>query len=558
MFRISTSLTSTVLASLLLFTIIDHTYAAEEQLPIWQDYDESSDLELAAQHSDESMRFQVLNSKVRDKNELWQGFNQQLENFSAELYQSLKPLILDRSVSQIQRAVAEGRLSYEQLTSFYIYRIRDIESDNDKYLNAVISLNPDAINRARELDALRASDQFDSANPMFGIPVLLKDNIGFSELPTTAGAVALQENYTENSFVAQRLLDNAAIILGKANLSEWAYFFCNDCPSGWSALGGQTLNPYGRFAHGTGGSSSGSGAATAANYATVAVGSETSGSILSPASSNSLVGLKPTTGTLSRTGVVPISATLDTAGPITRTVEEAVFLFNAMAGYDENDMAMPMLSDDLSLEYRLSDLNGIRAGVISDFENDSHYQQAVSLLSQNGVSVFAVDFSSPDFEDFLNLLGGEMVRDLALYLSQHAASTVEITSIDDLQQFNQQDLESRAPYGQDLVDMMADLNLPSARLQEIGDQLQSSARDFLEGIFSESNLQVLLSVNASNAGVAALANYPALTVPMGYTEEGDPVGLTFIAPSFEEQVLVDIAAQFERLSNARRIPAQYQ
>ena len=120
MFRISTSLTSTVLASLLLFTIIDHTYAAEEQLPIWQDYDESSDLELAAQHSDESMRFQVLNSKVRDKNELWQGFNQQLENFSAELYQSLKPLILDRSVSQIQRAVAEGRLSYEQLTSFYI------------------------------------------------------------------------------------------------------------------------------------------------------------------------------------------------------------------------------------------------------------------------------------------------------------------------------------------------------------------------------------------------------------------------------------------------------
>jgi amidase len=504
------------------------------------------------------MRFKLLNTRVRDKNDLWEAFNEQLADFTAEFYLSLKSLILDRSISQIQRAIAEGQFSYEQLSSFYVFRIREIESNREKYLNAVISLNPEAISRARELDRLREAGQPISKKPMFGIPVLLKDNIGFEGLPTTAGAVALRENRTANSFVAQRLLDNGAIILGKSNLSEWARFFSNKGPSGWSAMSGQTLNPYGRFSHSTGGSSSGSSAATAANYATVAVGSETSGSILSPASANSLVGFKPTTGTLSRTGVVPISATLDTVGPITRTVEDAVTLFNAMAGYDENDVAMPLLSDELDLEYRLVNISNMRMGVIGNFKNNTFYQNAISLLTQHGAAAVAVEFDPPEFDDFLKLLGGEMVRDLALYLSQHAAANVEISSIDDLQQFNQQDIDKRAPYGQGLIDMMVELNLPADRLQAICQQLQTAAREFLGGIISESNLQVLLSINHVNAGVAALANYPALTVPMGYGEDGQPVGLTFIAPSFEEQALVDIAAQFERLTNARRPPELYQ
>ena len=524
---------------------------------MWQAYDESDDLAELSQHEDDSMHFKLLNSRVTDKNDLWAPFQDDLSNFSESIYQTLKPLIMERSVRQIQQAVASGQLSYELLSTFYVYRIRKIESDDERFLNAVISLNPNAIRRAQVLDDLREAGQEIAEDSLFGIPVLLKDNIGFAGLATTAGALALKDNQTGNSFIAQQLMDNGAIILGKANLSEWAYFFCDDCPSGYSALGGQTLNPYGRFQHGTGGSSSGSGASVAANFAAVAVGSETSGSILSPASANSAVGLKPTTGTLSRTGVVPISATLDTTGPITRTVEDAVILFNAMAGYDDVDMAMPLRSADSRLQYRLRDIGAIRMGIISDFENDSHYQNAVSLLTQIGASAVSVNFSPPEFEKFLDLLGGEMVRDLALYLSQHAAGAVEISSIDDLQEFNQQDLDIRAPYGQALIDMMADLNIPATELHEIREQLQSSARGYLDLLFAENDLQILLSINNRNAGIAALANYPALTVPMDYAENGQPVGLTLIAPSFQEQLLIDLGAQFERLSNARIIPEQY-
>ena len=203
---------------------------------------------------------------------------------------------------------------------------------------------------------------------------------------------------TGNAFITDRLEEQGAIILGKANLSEWAYFFCNDCPSGYSALGGQTLNPYGRFTFGTGGSSSGSAAATAANYAVVAVGSETSGSILSPASANSLVGLKPTTGNLSRTGIVPISATLDTAGPIARSVADVVVMFNAMAGYDQNDMAMPLISDDFSLEYRVIDMQGRRLGIVEALADNSHYMAAVHLLADSGATTIELEFS-PDRDD---------------------------------------------------------------------------------------------------------------------------------------------------------------
>ncbi len=553
-----TSLLKGISTLILSLVVSVNSQGAEENSALWQAYDESDDLTELSNHEDESMHFKLLNSKVSDKNELWTPFQAELSNFSESIYQSLKPLILDRSVRQIQQAVASGQLSYELLSSFYVYRIREIESDQRKFLNAVISLNPDAISRARELDHLHEAGQEIAEDSMFGIPVLLKDNIGFAGLPTTAGAVALKDNHTANSFVAQRLVDNGAIVLGKANLSEWAYFFCDDCPSGYSAIGGQTLNPYGRFQYGTGGSSSGSGASAAANFATLAVGSETSGSILSPASANSLVGLKPTTGMLSRTGVVPISATLDTTGPITRSVEDAVILFNAMSGYDELDMAMPLLSADSKLEYRLRDISGTRLGVISDFESDSHYQQAVSQLTQSGASAVAVNFSPPQFDKFLDLLGGEMVRDLALYLSRHAADAVTISTIDDLQQFNLQDPDVRAPYGQALIDMMVALDLPADILNETREQLQSSAKDYLDNLFADKDLQVLLSINNRNAGIAALANYPALTIPMGYEENGEPIGLTLIAPSFEEQLLVDIGAQYERLSNARVIPEQYQ
>lgn len=525
---------------------------------VWERFDETADLAELANHANDSMHFQLLQSKLTDKNELWQPFTAALDSMPDERYQFIKPLIVERSVIELQSAIADDLLSYEELTLFYIRRIRELALDEERYLNAVISLNPEALTAARQSDSERAQGRTIEVESLFGIPVLLKDNVGAAGMPTTAGAVALQDNHTRDAFITQRLKAAGAIILGKANLSEWAYFFCEECPSGYSALGGQTLNPYGRFEFGTGGSSAGSGAAVAANLAAVTVGSETSGSILSPASSNSAVGLKPTTGSLSRSGIVPISSTLDTAGPITRNVADAALLFNAMAGYDEEDTAMPLISADMQLELREVSLQEKRLGVLETFTDIALYQSNLHILSEAGASL--IDTQIPEFDSagFGELLGAEMVRDLATYLNGWAHEDVEVTSVGEVQVFNNTDPELFAPYGQELIDMMVGLTLDDAELAELRQRLQEGARAALDSLFVEHRLDVLLSVNNRNAGIAALANYPALTIPMGYEESGRPMGLTLIAPPFQEQLLIDIGLQFERLTSARRLPAGYE
>ena len=526
-------------------------FAADGDSIVWQAYDESAVLQSLADHPNSQMQFKLLQSKIQNKNDLWAPFTDDLAAFSENDYQRLKPLILEQSVPDIQQAVVAGQISYAALTTFYIYRIREIETNSNLSLNAVIALNPDAIKRAKRLDQLHDAGNEISLNSVFGIPVLLKDNIGFEGLATTAGSLSLQSNHTASAFLTEKLEANGAIILGKANMSEWAYFFCNDCPSGYSAMGGQTLNPYGRFLFGTGGSSSGSGAAGAANMASLTIGSETSGSILSPASANSMVGYKPTTGLVSRSGVVPISSTLDTTGPITKSVADALILFNAMTGFDQQDLAMPLLSDDFRLINRQIDLAEVRIGVMSNFTDDAFYSKAVELLKTNG----AQPTRSPRFSE---LLGGEMVRDLQIYLSANADPEVNISSITELQQYNLEDMNLRAPYGQGLVDMMVKLELSPRELEIIREELQASARSQLETVFNENGIDVLLSVNNRSAGIAALANYPALTIPMGYEENGRPIGLTLIVPSFEDQILFDIGVQFELLTEARRLPELYQ
>ncbi len=547
--------------STLLFLLAGCVGTAAEQEsapgPIWAPYDQSGDIATLAQHENERMHFQVLQSRYLDKNELFSPFVEDLAAFGEDRYQALKPLVLDQPITALQSAVTSGDLSYEELTTFYLYRIREIEFDSQRYLNGVISLNPDAIRRARELDRQRQQVQVD-ADSIFGMPVLLKDNVGFAGLPTTAGAVALANNVTANAFIADRLEENGAVILGKANMSEWAYFFCGNCPSGWTALGGQTLNPYGRFQFGTGGSSSGSGATMAANYAAAAVGSETSGSILSPSSSNSLVGLKPTTGSLSRSGVVPISATLDTAGPMTRSLQDTVIMFNAMAGYDAADSMMRAEDDDKRLQYRQVSLDGKRLGVMERYSDNEYYTGAAELLGANGAGMVPVTLEQTQFNGFGEFLGIEMVRDLATYLDQYGSQFLSVKSVHDVQAFNLVNFTRRAPYGQAEFDMMAGLDLTPAQHETLRYRLQNAARAELNRVFSEGELDVLLSINNFSAGIAALANYPALTIPMGYEEDGRPIGLTLIAPSWEEQRLIDIGARFERLSQARISPKGYQ
>jgi amidase len=531
------------------------------------DYDEEKDLAVLASNQNVRMHYQRLSSPLRSKETIWQGLERVIEAMPTDSddYRRLEALVLEKSASQLQTLVSQGALSYEEITRFFIARIHAIETDDQRYLNAVISLNPLAVDAARAADDERKEGKNIAPDSLFGLPILLKDNIGFEGLPTTAGAAALAENYARDAFVTQRLKANGVVILGKANLSEWAYFFCTGCPSGYSALGGQTLNPYGRLKFNTGGSSAGSGAAIAGNYALAAVGSETAGSILSPSSANSLVGLKPTTGSLSRSGVVPISSTLDTTGPMARTLGDVVALFNAMAGYDQADTAMPRLTEDLKLLVRDTDLTGLRLGFPEALASEPLIVAAVSKLEAAGVVVVPVEFAPPDLFEEVQFMGAEMVRDLAEYLSENASDEVSIETLSDLQAYNLDIPSERAPYGQALVDQMVDFETffqsdiaagegEIARLKQI---VVEEVGGYLNALFSRYDLEVLVRINNSGASAGAFANYPALTIPAGYRVSGQPVGVTFYAPSFQEQRLIDIGQKLEASGVMRQPPSGY-
>ena len=531
------------------------------------DYDETADLGTLAGLPNTRMHYQRLSSPLRPKTAVWAGLENEIDALLSDSkdYARLEALVHEKSASELQALVAQGAVSYEQITRYFIARIYTIETDDAGYLNAVISLNPSAIEAAKLADRERSEGKIVAQDSLFGLPILLKDNIGFESLPTTAGAAALAENFAADAFVTQRLKANGVVILGKANLSEWAYFFCTGCPSGYSALGGQTLNPYGRLKFTTGGSSAGSGAAIAGGFAIAAVGSETSGSILSPSSANSLVGLKPTTGSLSRSGVVPISSTLDTTGPMARTVRDAVALFNAMTGYDQADTAMPRLTEDLTLLVRDADLSGLRLGFPVALAREPLIVAVVAKLEAAGVIIVPVEFSPPDLEEEVQFMGAEMVRDLASYLQQYASPDVVIESLSDLQAFNLAASDERAPYGQALVDQMvgfetffkSDAQAGEGEIARLKHHVVSEVGGYLDTLFSFHNLDALVRINNSGASAGAFANYPALTIPAGYRETGQPVGVTFYTPSFQEQRLIDIGVKLEERYAVRRPPADY-
>jgi len=561
---IRTSFGFAVLGFLLMLSLAaSATHSFEQSI----DYDEEKDLAVLASNQNVRMHYHRLSSPLRSKETIWQGLERVIEAMPTDSddYRRLEALVLEKSASQLQTLVSQGALSYEEITRFFIARIHAIETDDQRYLNAVISLNPLAVDAARAADDERKEGKNIAPDSLFGLPILLKDNIGFEGLPTTAGAAALAENYARDAFVTQRLKANGVVILGKANLSEWAYFFCTGCPSGYSALGGQTLNPYGRLKFNTGGSSAGSGAAIAGNYALAAVGSETAGSILSPSSANSLVGLKPTTGSLSRSGVVPISSTLDTTGPMARTLGDVVALFNAMAGYDQADTAMPRLTEDLKLLVRDTDLTGLRLGFPEALASEPLIVAAVSKLEAAGVVVVPVEFAPPDLSEEAQFMGAEMVRDLTEYLSDNASDEVRIETLSDLQAYNLDIPSERAPYGQALVDQMVDFETffqsdiaagegEIARLKQI---VVEEVGGYLNALFSRHDLDVLVRINNSGASAGAFANYPALTIPAGYRVSGQPVGVTFYAPSFQEQRLIDIGQKLEASGVMRQPPSGY-
>lgn len=543
---------------LFLLTIVLLSCNSESNQPdvVFNKYDDTVALEAQQNHENPRMKFKLFQSKVLDMNEVFKPFNAALSAFSEEEYQSLKPLIIEQNIPTIQGYVKEGKLSYEKLTLFYLYRIRKFESDSTKSLNAIITLNPNVLEEAKQRDKDRKWGILSDVE-IYGMPILLKDNINTEGMPTTAGALALLNNKnTEDAFIVKKLKENGALILGKANLSEWAYYFCSGCPLGYSAIGGQSLNPYGRAKFETGGSSASSGTAVAANYAVVAVGTETAGSITSPSSQNSVVGLKPTIGLLSRTGIVPISGTLDTPGPMSKSVTDSWIFLNAMLGKDNKDpksFEMP----DKDFGDMEDGFKGKKIGVLTYLLQDSIYNSNVNKIKEAGATIVEVNPPRVGLPGFLTLLNIDMKYDLPHYLKSDADKNVTVTSVKDVIDFNVKDSILRAPYGQQLFEGIVKDTTSKKQLESIKVTLKENGRSYFNAL-KEENLDAILSINNYHSAYSAVAEYPNLTVPMGYKESGEPISLTFVGLPKTEGKLLILGYAFEQLTKVRKSPENYQ
>ncbi len=541
-----------IIALLAIVIVIGCKQQEKKQIQYFKKYNETTEISEQQNHDNDRMKFKLLQSKYLDMNEVFAPFYEDLQQFSEEKYNSLQPLIIEQNIPSIQQSIQDGKLSYEQLTLFYLYRIRKFESDSSKYLNAIIHLNPNVIAEAKQKDQ-ELKKQKVSKESVFGMPILLKDNINTKGMPTTAGALALANNSTDDAFITKRLKENGALILGKVNLSEWAYYFCSGCPLGYSAVGGQTLNPYGRKVFETGGSSAGSGVATAANYAVATIGTETAGSITSPSSQNSVVGLKPTIGLLSRSGIVPISSTLDTPGPMTKSVIDNYILLKALLGKDTSDQKSFTLTET-EKEFKTLDLKDKKFGVFTDLLNDSIYQKTINTIKEAGASIVEITPKQASLQGFLTLLNIDMKHDLPSYLSN---KNITEKTVEDIVAFNEKDSLLRAPYGQQLFKGIVKDTTTSKEFEKIKLNLKKAGISYFD-VLKNQQLDAILSINNYHSAYSAVAEYPNLTIPMGYKDNGEPINLTFIGLPKTEFKLLSLGLAFEQLTKVRKLPKGYE
>ena len=529
-----------------LFVIV----GCESNIKQWIPYDEIQEIEKNSNSKIKKLQYKRIQSISTDKNELIKGYEKEINLFLKSRYNELEPLIIEKSIPEIQQQIIDGKFTYYDLSLFYISRIYLIEFNKETFLNSVISLNKNVLNDAMKKDKLGN----DNINSIFGIPILLKDNIGFESLPTTAGAYSLKDNYTEDAFITKKLKSEGAIILGKTNLSEWANYFCSGCPNGYTSLGGQTLNPYGRKIIDTGGSSSGSGVATASNLSSVSLGSETSGSILSPSSANSLVGMKPTIGNVSRSGIIPISSTLDTAGPMTRSIIDNIIVYNAINGYDSQDIYSKD-SRDIDIEKVLNfDNSKVRLGYYKNFyENDSLYKKAVDHIKENNITAIEIKSPKVNLSNFVKILDEDMRKDLKSYLSIYGNEKLEVSDISSIIEFNDKDSIVRAPYGQGIFKKIINDTMNKEEFDKLKIRLMNEGNKFFNIPMDKYNLDAVISLNNYHAGYAAVAHNPCLTIPIGLRKSNEPAGITFIGKSFSEQLLYEIGFYFEE-SYKGRVP----
>ena len=526
---------------------------SDTSIIVWENYDESIEIKENSNHEISRMRYKRLQSLTKDRNEIFKPFHDFLKSYDVSYHNSIKDLIINQDITSIQSHISKDKFNYEDLVKFYLYRIYKFEMDKDLYLNSIISLNPEIINEAKELDRNNNPD-----NLLYGIPILVKDNINVEGMVTSAGASVFKDNLIDaNSTVIKNLKINNALILGKLNMSEWAYYFCRPCPVGYSSLGGQTLNPYGRKVFESGGSSSGSGVSIAANFAAASIGSETSGSILSPSSKNSLVGLKPTIGSISRSGIVPISSFFDTSGPMTTNVYDNAILYNSMIGFDDKD-ELSYKADKIDLEEMKSfDPSNIVVGISSNVIKDSLIAIALDDLKISGISNAIYNPEKYSLPSFRSILTSDMKRDLPKYISNYANKDIQVHNVTDIVEFNNKDTLTHAPYGQYIFNEIKEDKVSDSELEQMKINTKSQATNYLNKIMTNNDFDIFISVDNSMAGIAAAAHFPALTIPMGYRSDGQPSNITFIAKSKNEQLLYNIAYIYENQSKRRVAPKKY-
>ena len=517
----------------------------------WENYDESEEIKTNAKSENKRLQFKRIQSISNDKNQLINGFEREIFNFLENEYDLIKELIYEKSIPEIQQSVINGKLTYYKLSLFYLTRIYLIEFDKESYLNSIISINKNILREAKSKDKIKNTNIYS----LHGIPILLKDNIGFKGLPTTAGAHSLKNNFTDDASIVKQLKDNGALILGKTNLSEWANYFCYGCPNGYSAMGGQTLHPYGRKILDTGGSSSGSGVSTTSNLAAASLGTETSGSILSPSSANSLVGMKPTIGNISRAGIIPISSTLDTAGPMTKFVLDNILIYNAINDFDPLD-EYSVENYDIRIEEVVdNELNEYTIGYYKSFyERDSLYKNAIDFLIEEGIKLQVIDAPQIRLEGFAKILDEDMRYDLRSYLFFYGNKNLKVEDISSIIKYNEMDSVERAPYGQGIFKKIIQDTMSINDFEDLKFELMNKGNEFFDISMDKHNLDAILSINNYHAGYAAMAHNPCLTVPMKLRKNNEPSGLTIIGESFEEQKLYEIGYFFEKKYRGRIPP----
>ncbi|HEX7338717.1 MAG TPA: amidase [Rhodanobacteraceae bacterium] len=483
------------------------------------------------------------------------------------------------SVNTLDQAMADGKLSSVQLTRDFLRRIVKLDQ-NGPTVNAVITLNPDALEIARNADAARAKG---GHTPLLGIPIMIKANIDTHDgMPTTAGSLAmLGAPAPRDATVAAKLRQAGAVILGKANLSEWANFRSSRASSGWSGRGGLTRNPY-VLDRSACGSSSGSAAAVAAGFTTVAIGTETNGSIICPAAANDDVGIKPTVGLVSRAGIIPISHSQDTAGPIARNVTDAAIVLSAIAGTDPRDPATAdahLHATDYTQYLDATALKGKRIGVVralagSNPDVTAALDQTIATLRAKGAIVID-PVTLPHLGDYdtaeMTVLLYEFKHDINAYLATRTGLAVH--SLADLIAWNKAHAKQEMPwFGQDLfIKAQAEGPLTDkAYLDALAKAKHDSGPLGIDAALDAYHLDALLAptqgptwtidlVNGDHEGAeaygpAAVAGYPSITVPAGFVH-GLPIGMLFFGRAWSEPTLIGIAYAYEQATHARRNPA---